>query len=124
MRNASRVLGIIGSAIALAVAVLLIIISITFRGPGHPWLVSDIPSGEVQVDSGVAGQVAALVTSIFAFMAFVLGLTGSIIIKQRHAASGVLMLIAAVLSLFSYYNVLSFILFVIGAVFAFKKVSV
>lgn len=121
MKTASKVLGIIGGIIALIVAVVFIVISITFRGSDHSWLVNDIPANEVQIDSGVAGQIAALVASILAFIAGVLGLTGGIIVKPRPVASGVMMVVGAVLSLFSYCNILSFILLVLGAIFALKK---
>ena len=121
MRTASKVLGIVGGAIALILAVILIVTSITFRGPGHPYLVEDIPEGVVQADSGVVGQLACLVTGCIAFTAGVLGLVGGLIIKKKNKAAGAMMIVAAVISPFSYYNFISTVLFILGAIFALKK---
>jgi len=121
MRKASMVLGIIGGSIALLLALIFIIISINYRGSGHTWLQEDaMASGEVQTDSGVVGEIAFLIAGSCAFAAGVLGLTGGIIVKRKHVVSGVMMIIAAILSLLSYYNVVSMILFVLGAIFALK----
>ena len=122
MRNTSKVLGIIGGAIALLLALILIIISVNFRGPDTPWLGEDTTAaGEVQIDSGIVGEIACLITGGLAFVAGVLGMVGAFIVNRKNVASGVMMIIAALLSLFSYYNVVSMILFVVGAVFALKR---
>lgn len=122
MRKTSMVLGIIGSAIAFALTLIFIIISVNFRGIGHTWLKADeLPPGEVQVDSGVAGEIAFLAAGGLAFVAGALGLAGSLIVNRKHVASGVMMIAAAVLCLFSYYNVVSMILFITGAVFALRR---
>jgi hypothetical protein len=122
MKTASMVLGIVGGAIALILALIFIIISVNFRGPDAPWLGEEnIPDDEVRADSGLAGEIAFLVAGCIAFTAGALGLAGGLIAKRRHVAAGVLMLVAAALSPFSYYNVVSMILLVIGAIFALKR---
>ena len=121
MKKSSKVLGIVGCIIAFVLAGAFLFVSLSFRGPGHPWLVSDIPEGQVQVDSGVAGQIASLVAACFALIASILGLCGSLNVMRKPTFAGVLMMIAAVFSLLSYFNILSFILFLIGAILALKK---
>ena len=121
MKRASKTLGIIGSLIALIWFLVFIIISLNFRGQGHPWLVDDIPPGEIQTDSGVVGEVASLIAAVLALMAGALGLCGSLWVARKPVSAGTVMLIAAFLSLVSYYNVFSFLLFLLGAVFAFVK---
>jgi len=122
MRKTSKVLGIIGGAIALLLALIFLITSANYRGYGHKWLQEDeVPPAVPQADSGLVGEIALLIAGCCALAAGVLGLVGGIIVKRRNFASGTMMIIAAVLSLLSYYNVVSMILFVIGAVFALKR---
>ena len=65
----------------------------------------------------VAGTVF-LVFGIITAIAGVLGLVGGLIVKKKNVAAGVMMIIAAVLSLF---NIISMALFILGAVFSLMR---
>ncbi len=162
MKTASMVLGIIGGAFALLLAVGLIIggiacfnvdswsdfiegdLSWYFSSDGNTWNSGDWDSDEwnfesddgswsfkVEGDEFPADEAAAfaiagagtllLVAGIFAFVSGVLGLIGGCIAKSKSSAAGVMMIIAAVLSLFAMFNVVSMILFILGGIFALKK---
>ena len=58
---------------------------------------------------------------IAAVAAGVLGLVGGIIVKKKNVAAGVMMIIASIISLFTFFNVASMTLFIIGAVMALKR---
>ncbi len=85
------------------------------------WDEDEFPADEVA--SAVVAGVATLliVTGSFALISGVLGLIGGCIVKNKNSAAGVMMIIAAALSLFAMFNIISMILFIIGGVFAFKK---
>lgn len=51
----------------------------------------------------------------------ILGLIGGIIVRNKNVAAGVIMIIAAVLSIFAYFNLIAIILFILGAIFAFMR---
>ncbi len=62
-----------------------------------------------------------LIPGIIAAVAGVMGLVGGIIVKKKNVLAGVLMIIAAVLSLFSFFNIISMVLFILGGVFALMR---
>lgn len=101
MRTASMVLGIIGCIVVMLWGLINFIIT------GFPVM---------SVDVAVAA--ALLGVGICIFGAGILGLIGGIIVKRKNVAAGVVMIIAAVLSIFSFFNVIAIILFVLGAIFA------
>lgn len=80
-----------------------------------------------EIMEDMPGVVQSAVSAVFIFPAIcaaiagVLGLVGGIIVKKRNVAAGVLMIISAVLSLFSFFNVISMALFIVGAVFALMR---
>lgn len=76
-----------------------------------------MPESEFIQQNASAGTVF-LATGICSAVAGILGLTGGIIVRKKHVAAGVMMIIAAVLSLFGFLNVLSMILLILGGVFA------
>ncbi len=135
MKTASMVMGIIGGSIALIVALVMIVTGVAF------YSISDYSHSEwnsewnfeysdslddydIQINPGrVTGFVGGgiIFFAVLSLFAGVLGLVGGIIAKKRNVAAGVLMIIAAPLSLFGYFNVVSMILFILGAVFAFVK---
>ncbi len=135
MKTASMVMGIIGGSIALIVALVMIVAGAAFYSItdyslsdwSNQWNFeySDSLGGyDFQLNpsslTGFAGG-AIIFFAILSLFAGVLGLVGGIIAKKRNVAAGVLMIIAAPLSLFGYFNLLSMILFILGAVFAFVK---
>lgn len=148
MRTAGMVMGIVGGAIALVVAVFLILGSVAVTNLA-PWnntyeynydydddfsnwdddnefsswdddFKQDLISETQDVAKNVAGTMF-LVPGIIAAVAGIMGLVGGIIVKRKNVATGVLMIIAAVLSLFSFFNIVSMVLFILGGVFALMR---
>ena len=130
MKTASMVLGIVGGAISLILALSLIISAIALfsvdpflqdYSSTDPWdtefsFSSDFEfSGFPDSFSGrdIASSVTAgmggliIVLAVSAFIAGVLGLVGGIIVKKHGTPSGVMMIIAAALSLISFFNIIS-----------------
>ena len=159
MRTAGMIMGIIGGAIALLFAILIIFGGLTFMNLGI-WdgsynynydydfdfnsdfdsdlnfgsfnnlddlnfdnydfddeLDNDFYESAENMGRAVAGTVF-LVFGILTAIAGVLGLVGGLIVKKKNVAAGVLMIIAAVLSLF---NIISMALFILGAVFSLMR---
>jgi hypothetical protein len=146
MRTPSMVLGIIGGALSLVLALILVISAVavfsaaplleeysdtdswdtdfSFSYDSSDFEFSGLPDSfsrdfTSSVTTSIGGIV--IVLAVLAFIAGVLGLVGGIIVRTHNTASGVMMIIAAPLSLFSYFNIVSMTLFIIGAVFALKK---
>jgi amino acid transporter len=144
------VMGIVGGAIALIVAVLLFLGSVAVTNLA-PWnntyeynydydydddfshwdddnefsswdddFKQDLMFESQDVAKNVAGTMF-LVPGIIAAVAGIMGLVGGIIVKKKNVAAGVLMIIAAVLSLFSFFNIVSMVLFILGGVFALMR---
>ncbi len=128
MRTTSRVLGIIGAAISILLSMLLLFGAVSFLNTSiweNRYDESDafddvMPKSQYVKETSLAGGVF-LVFGIAAVAAGVLGLVGGIIVKKKNVAAGVMMIIAAVVSLFTFFNVASMTLFIIGAVMAFKR---
>lgn len=147
MRTASMVMGIVGGSIAILVSILLIFGSIAFFNFNSWGYDDDYDSNmnsfdnfdkwnrfddfdfdeESDVNNMVQHNVPNVVGTIFlipaicAALAGIMGLVSGIIVKKKHTASGVMMIVAAALSLFSFFNIVSMILFVLGAVFALMR---
>lgn len=170
MRTASMVLGIVGGAIALILAIVLFIGSSfvaavpwseynnfdwnysdssgfdwsTDSSDSSDWEWNDSTSSDelnnlldslknndsdyntdslAEVPGVVQNMVGTvlLVPAICALIAGVLGLIGGIIVKKKNVAAGVLMIISAVLSLISFFNIISMALFIVGGVFALMR---
>jgi hypothetical protein len=125
MRIASMTLGILGGIIALTLSLLLLMGGISFLNAGM-WENMYDSSGELQdimpesefIKQNASAGTVFLATGICSAVAGILGLTGGIIVRKKHVAAGVMMIIASVLSLFGFLNVLSMILLILGGVFA------
>ncbi|MBN1892511.1 MAG: DUF4064 domain-containing protein [Clostridiales bacterium] len=126
MRNASKVLGIIGGVISVLLGLFLILTGATFFMKTSLWEPINNPTElirEVLPESRYITLAATLfvIWGIVSVIAAALGLIGGIIVKKKNVASGVMMIVAAVLSIFAYFNLISMTLFIIGGVFALKK---
>lgn len=126
MRNASMVLGIIGGVISVLLGLFLILTGATFFMKTSLWEPINNPTEltrDFLPDSRLISFSATLfiIFGVLSFIAAALGLIGGIIVKKKNVASGVMMIVAAVLSIFAYFNLISMTLFIIGAVFALKK---
>ncbi|MDD4096458.1 MAG: DUF4064 domain-containing protein [Oscillospiraceae bacterium] len=127
MRNASMVLGIIGGVICIPEGLFLIAAGVIFINPEiwqsiyNPGLTE--AGRQFLPDSRLISFSATLfiIFGVLFFIAAALGLIGGIIVKKKNVASGVMMIVAAVLSLLAYFNVLSMILFLIGGILALMK---
>lgn len=128
MRTTSRVLGIIGAAISVLLGLALVAAGAAFMDSGlwgdmydSSGGLNDVMPKAQYIQQTTTGGTVFLGFGIAAIAAGVLGLVGSIIVKRKNAASGVMMIIAAVISLFTFFNVASMTLFIIGAVMAMKR---
>lgn len=144
MRTAGMIMGIVGGAFALLFAVLLILgsVAITNLSPWNNtygyeydydydydyddfnnWDDFNQYDNDIISDStarNIAGTVF-LIPGICGAIAGVMGLVGGIIIRKKNVASGVLMIISAVLSLICFFNIVSMVLFILGGVFALMR---
>ena len=127
MRNASMVLGIIGGVICIPEGLFLIAAGVIFINPEiwqsiyNPGLTE--AGRQFLPDSRLISFSATLfiIFGVLSFIAAALGLIGGIIVKKKNVASGVMMIVAAVLSILAYFNVVSMILFLIGGILALMK---
>ena len=104
MRTASMILGIIGGTLTMLWGLINVLITGVLLSELFPTAVT-VLLGTVL---GILG-------------AGVPGLVGGIIVKRKNVAAGVLMIVSAALSIFAYFNFISIILFVLGAIFALIK---
>ncbi len=127
MRTASRVLGIVGGVISILLGLFLLMTGVVFSNPNiwqniyNPNLTE--AGRQILSDTQWISFSATLfiIFGVLSFIAAALGLIGGVIVNKSHLASGVMMIVAAVLSLFAYFNVLSMILFLIGGILALMK---
>ncbi len=123
MKTASRVLGIVGGALSLVIAllILLVILSAT-SGWEYPYTdgsamgLSYCAKGADSADSAATGFMLLLVAP--GIVCGGLGITGGIIVPKKSTAAGVMFIIAAVLSLLF---LITMVCFILAAVFAFSK---
>lgn len=150
MRTAGMIMGIVGGAFALLFAVLLILgsVAITNLVPWNNTYEYDYDYDDFNnwndfndyddfsnwddfndydnnfISNSTARNIAGtvfLIPGICGVIAGVMGLVGGIIIRKKNVASGVLMIIAAVLSLICFFNIVSMVLFILGGVFALMR---
>ncbi len=120
MRKASMVLGIIGGVLTLALSALFIAYNI--------YLMTIWSDDETAMKGAAyaAAFIDILMPDFLTAVAGILGLIGALIVKKKHAVSGALMIIGAVLCIismlmaFSFFYSIAIALFVIAAVFALK----
>jgi hypothetical protein len=129
MKTASMVLGIIGGAISIIFGLLLILGGVSFMDDGLWEDVYDYTDGyekmslqaaAIQSPTGIFGTLF-LSMGISAVAAGALGIAGGCIVKKKNIAAGVMMIIAAAISVFAFFNLITVILFILGGVFALKK---
>jgi len=151
MRTAGMVMGIVGGAFALLLSIVLIFGSAVFSNSQfwddvydkdydfNSWdddydfddVFDDAYDYDTYDDIEVFSQskevaqtmlgTIFLIPGICGAVAGIMGLVGGIIVKRKNVAAGVLMIIAAVLSLFSFFNIVSMVLFILGGVFALMR---
>ncbi len=121
MRTAGMIMGIVGGAIAILFGAFFIFGSAMFFSMGS-WnsYMSDSYS-QAQQASSITGGTVFLVIGIIIILTGVLGLVGGLIIKKKNVAAGVMMIVAAGLSLFSFFNIISMVLFILGGIFALMR---
>jgi TRAP-type C4-dicarboxylate transport system permease small subunit len=123
MRKTSRVLGIVGAAISILFGLLLILGGSMFLNDSlweNAYSAPGLDREAIMEGNSTAGMVF-IGFGIAAITAGILGLVGGIIVKRKNVASGVMMIVAAVISLFTFFNIASMTLFIIGAVMALKR---
>jgi len=128
MKNTSMVLGIIGGGIAILFGLFLMFGGMMYLNTST-WqniynasegLRNSISESEY-IQLATTGGAVFLGFGIASVIAGALGLIGGIIVKKNNVAAGVIMLIAAGLSVLVFFNVVSMILFILGGIFALKK---
>ncbi len=120
MRTAGMIMGIIGGAIAILFGAFFIFGSAMFFSMGS-WNNYLNDYSQSQQASSVTGGTVFLVIGIIIILTGVLGLVGGLIIKKKNVAAGVMMIVAAGLSLFSFFNIISMVLFILGGIFALMR---
>ena len=128
MKNTSMVLGIIGGGIAILFGLFLMLGGMMYLNTST-WEnmynastgMSDAISKSQYIQLTTTGGAVFLGFGIESVVAGALGLIGGIIVKKKNVAAGVMMLIAAGLSVLVFFNVASMILFILGGIFALKK---
>jgi len=125
VKNASMVLGIIGGVVSILLGLFLILGGATFMSESF-WenaFSNATSTGDVQINPEYMQQYKSTGTffmrlGIFSSISGIVGMIGGMIVRKMNVAAGVMMLVAAVLNMFVFFNVLSIILFIIGGIFA------
>ncbi len=113
MKTASMVLGIVGGAIAIITGLLYAFGLSAFLGGFFEGFARSSDSFDFSYLSNLYNTLF-IVFGIVCTLSGVLGLIGGIIVKKHNIAAGVMMIVAAVMSI-------SFILFLLGGIFALMK---
>jgi len=133
MRKASYVLGMVGGCLALVGAVLYIVggLFIVFTGTLFFDEIMAIINNFVNLPGGSTnwintfvigmGGVLIVVLGVLCAVAGILGLVGARKIEKNNVKAGVLMLVAAGLSLIAGFGFFLMILFLLGGIFALVK---
>jgi|GEM_PF-947498 len=112
-RKPGKVLGIIAGSFAFLVSILILVLNIGT-------IAADPQGFENSNLSKALAVFLLMVPAIVNLLVGILGLTAALIMKKRHTAAGVMMIIAAFICMFGFFNVISMVLLVIGSVFAIK----
>ncbi|MEX1376508.1 MAG: DUF4064 domain-containing protein [Eubacteriales bacterium] len=143
MRKASMVLGIIGGVLGILAALLSFAMGSLFKSDaltdmmeqsieiaeadpefaeayGDMDIEYELNSEEFEMGTKMAGGILNGI-GIFMVIASVLGIIGAAIVNKNNIAAGVMMLLAGIGLLFTVWGILSFILFLLGGIFAFVK---
>ncbi len=148
MRTASMVLGIVGGALAVLIAIISMIVSLAFVTT-IPDVLDDalefsddyysdgnfsfdngefsFDNGDFSFDSDLGGSVQSIAATgivifhIIAIIGGILGIVGGAIVKKKNVVAGVLMIVACVLSGFSGWGVFGSIALLVGGILALVK---
>jgi hypothetical protein len=117
MRKASLILGIIGSCIVAAVALLYILIAALPDASLFSLFSNSLES--VWGNSLAYNAPLFYVTGLSGAVAFAVGLTGCLLLKKKRVAAGVLFIVAGVLAIMCSY--ITTVLFILSGIFALVK---
>lgn len=130
MRKASMVLGIVGGGLSLLAALLFIIGGIVFMATDpslfenlfdNMYMDMDYIAGFIFNMTGNIIGVVFIVFGVIKAVCGVLGLVGGLSVKNKNVTAGVLMIVAAGLSLLLSGGWITMILFTLGGIFALVK---
>lgn len=125
MKTASMVLAITAGALAVIFALIIIISGTAFFDRSQEddsdnsvwrW----VPRTASEIGRNIGGTIFITLGALGA-AGGIMGFIGGMIVRKKSTAAGVLMVVAAVFCLFEFFNFVSTILFILGAVFAFVK---
>jgi ATP/ADP translocase len=125
MKKASMILGIIGGIIAIIIALCVIGGGIFLRNV--PELMENSHNVRIvqrAADAAMRYNFAGafmIITGVVIALAGVVGIVGGSMVRGRSTAGGIMMLTAGFVSLITGFAVISFVLFLIGGIFAFIK---
>lgn len=112
-RKPGKVLGVIAGSFALLISILIFISNISN-------VAANPQAFENSNLSKALNVFLLMIPAIVNLFVGILGLTAAKIMKKRHTAAGVMMIVGAFICVFGFFNVISMVLLVIGSVFAIK----
>ncbi len=134
MRKASMVLGIIGGSLAIFVALFTMLggVAFSYLGQTDVWTenieeatkddsVFDAETVTAAFEGPKFAANVFLVIGAVIFISGVLGIIGGAIVNKNNIAAGVLMLLGGMIALFTLWAFISFILLLLGGIFALVK---
>ncbi len=130
MRKASSVLGIVGGAWSLLMALLCVIGGIVMMSFNYDGMWDFVRQFDVNIPffgdqlfdwSFDFVGIIVIVVGILNAVCGVLGLIGGTMVKKNNVTAGVLMIVAAGVSLIISGNFISMVLFTLGGIFALVK---
>ncbi len=130
MKKASMVLGIIGGAISFLAALAIIIFGILLLSINTNFVMDICRSFNVKpffltddifnLSTSIAG-IVLIIWGVINAACGVLGLVGGTMVQKNSTTAGILMIVAAGISLVLSFNWLSMTLFTLGGIFALVK---
>ena len=125
MKKASKVLGIIGGVLGVIIGIILSVYGALFVIIGN---VASSPGDDVNalenLFSVLGGAmfygygITCLILGLIGIAGAVLGFVGASKVKKRHILAGVLLLVAAVLSISTAIGIIATVLFILAGIFA------
>lgn len=127
MRTASLVLGIVGGVLAIIFALVFMLGGAFVNSMGGALTEMESQGWEVESDLGdmTIDGATGLAASMFyivggaSIVGAILGIIGGAMAKKKNIVAGVLLIIAAIPSLFTGLGIIASVLFVIGGILAF-----
>lgn len=125
MRKTSMILGIIGGVIAIIIALFVIGGGIFLRNvPEIMENAHNLRIAERVASRGMSYDIMGSLTIIVGVVILlngVLGIVGGSMVREHNTAGGIMMLVAGFVSFITGWAIISFVLFLIGGIFAFVK---